>query len=157
MATRSPLLHAEPGERVRRAGCDTWSISPGGVLLALEVEVGGVGIGGEPCGERLEDRALDAELGHRSGPYPADILRFPGTRSYAHPTQRAAWKGLSVPGMKRLLVGRPIPTSAQAGERLVKVLALAVFSSDAISSTAYATEEILHVLVPKAGWPPSAI
>jgi hypothetical protein len=29
--------------------------------------------------------------------------------------------------MKRLLVGRPIPTSAQAGERLVKILALAVF------------------------------
>ncbi len=53
--------------------------------------------------------------------------------------------------MKRLLVGRPIPTSAQAGQRLVKLLALAVFSSDAISSTAYATEEILDVLVPKAG------
>jgi amino acid transporter len=53
--------------------------------------------------------------------------------------------------MKRLLVGRPIPTSAQAGERLVKVLALAVFSSDAISSTAYATEEILDVLIPDVG------
>jgi amino acid transporter len=53
--------------------------------------------------------------------------------------------------MKRLLVGRPIPTSAQAGERLVKVLALAVFSSDAISSTAYATEEILDVLIPEVG------
>ena len=52
--------------------------------------------------------------------------------------------------MKRLLVGRPIPTSAQAGERLVKVLALAVFSSDAISSTAYATEAVsyTHLTLP---------
>ena len=33
---------------------------------------------------------------------------------------------------------------------MIKTIALAVFSSDAISSTAYATEEILHVLVPLA-------
>jgi amino acid transporter len=48
--------------------------------------------------------------------------------------------------LKRLLVGRPIPTSEQDHHRLSKVLALPTFSSDAISSTAYATEEILFVV-----------
>jgi amino acid transporter len=47
--------------------------------------------------------------------------------------------------MKRLLVGRPIPTDEQEHQLLPKSIALATFSSDAISSTAYATEEILFV------------
>ena len=47
--------------------------------------------------------------------------------------------------LKRLLVGRPLATSEQEHQRLPKRIALAVFSSDAISSTAYATEEILFV------------
>ena len=51
---------------------------------------------------------------------------------------------------KRLLVGKPLATSEERHQRLVKVIALAIFASDAISSTAYATEEILHVLVPVA-------
>jgi amino acid transporter len=48
--------------------------------------------------------------------------------------------------LKRLLVGSPIRTARLAHERLNKKTALAVFSSDALSSTAYATEEILLVL-----------
>jgi len=52
--------------------------------------------------------------------------------------------------VKRLLLGRPLRSAEQEHQRLVKVIALAIFSSDAISSTAYATEEILHVLVPLA-------
>ena len=48
--------------------------------------------------------------------------------------------------VKRLLVGRPIATTEQEHQRIPKVIALAVFSSDAISSTAYATEEILFVV-----------
>ncbi|MEY2418954.1 MAG: hypothetical protein QOG90_1634, partial [Actinomycetota bacterium] len=47
--------------------------------------------------------------------------------------------------VKRLLVGRPLATSEQEHQRISKVIALAVFSSDAISSTAYAAEEILFV------------
>ncbi|HVE47665.1 MAG TPA: APC family permease [Acidimicrobiales bacterium] len=47
--------------------------------------------------------------------------------------------------LKRLLVGRPLDTAEQEHQRIPKVIALAVFSSDAISSTAYATEEILFV------------
>lgn len=47
--------------------------------------------------------------------------------------------------LKRLLLGRPLATSEEERERLPKWMALAMFSSDAISSTAYATEEILFV------------
>lgn len=46
---------------------------------------------------------------------------------------------------KRVLLGRPLATSEQDHQRLPKKIALATFSSDAISSTAYATEEILFV------------
>jgi amino acid transporter len=49
--------------------------------------------------------------------------------------------------LKRLVLGRPIPTSLAHHERLSKVTGLAVLSSDALSSVAYATEEILRVLV----------
>jgi len=48
---------------------------------------------------------------------------------------------------KRLLLGRPIPTSLAHHQRLSRVTGLAVLSSDALSSIAYATEEILRVLI----------
>lgn len=49
--------------------------------------------------------------------------------------------------LKRWLVGDPLKTTQAAHERLSKTLALAIFSSNAISSVAYATEEILLVLI----------
>lgn len=49
--------------------------------------------------------------------------------------------------LKKTLVGQSLPTSAHAEERLSNAAALAVLSSDALSSVAYATEEILLVLV----------
>ncbi|MGH2374805.1 MAG: amino acid permease, partial [bacterium] len=49
--------------------------------------------------------------------------------------------------IKRLLIGRPLPTRQLIHERLNKIQGLAVFSSDALSSSAYATEEILLALV----------
>ncbi|MFT4040055.1 MAG: APC family permease [Thermomicrobiales bacterium] len=49
--------------------------------------------------------------------------------------------------VKRTLIGAPLTTAAAAHERLTKVKALAVLSSDALSSVAYATEEILQVLL----------
>ncbi len=48
---------------------------------------------------------------------------------------------------KAWLIGRPLANEEEIGERLPKRLALPIFSSDAISSSAYATEEILRVLV----------
>ena len=53
---------------------------------------------------------------------------------------------LMATSLKRLVVGNPLKTEQAAHERLSKKTALAVFSSDALSSTAYATEEILLVL-----------
>lgn len=49
--------------------------------------------------------------------------------------------------LRTLLLGSPLPTAAEAHQRLSKIQALAVFSSDALSSVAYATEEILLALV----------
>ncbi len=49
--------------------------------------------------------------------------------------------------VKRLLVGVPMPLAQARHERLSKTVALAVFASDPLSSVAYATEEILLVLM----------
>ena len=53
--------------------------------------------------------------------------------------------------LKRFLIGRPLATDEADHQRISKTIGLAVFSSDAISSTAYATQEILLVLVPIGG------
>jgi amino acid transporter len=53
--------------------------------------------------------------------------------------------------VKRLLLGRPLSSREFEQQRLPKRLALGVFSTDAIASTAFATQEILVVLVPAAG------
>lgn len=49
--------------------------------------------------------------------------------------------------LKRWLVGDPLKTAQARHERLSKTVALAIFSSNAISSVAYGTEEILLVLI----------
>ena len=49
--------------------------------------------------------------------------------------------------IKRLLIGAPLTTASAAHERLTKMKALAVLSSDALSSVAYASEEILRILI----------
>ena len=75
---------------------------------------------------------------------------------YTGPGQLTAKRAASVvltPGeqftnrLRALVFGRPLSTEEEIGERLSKKKALAIFSSDAISSSAYATEEILRVLV----------
>jgi amino acid transporter len=49
-------------------------------------------------------------------------------------------------GMRTFLIGRPISSDHEEHERLTKVKALAVFSSDNISSSAYGPEQIMVVL-----------
>ncbi len=56
---------------------------------------------------------------------------------------------------KRIVVGKPIASSEEEHQRIGKPTALAVFASDAISSTAYATEEILLVLLMAVAFPTS--
>jgi len=55
--------------------------------------------------------------------------------------------GRALARVRGRLLGRPIASAAEGEERLSKRLALPIFSSDAISSSAYATEEMLRVLV----------
>ena len=60
------------------------------------------------------------------------------------PTTRV---GRAVARIKSVVFGRPLASEEEIGERLSKKKGLAIFSSDAISSSAYATEEILRVLI----------
>jgi amino acid transporter len=55
--------------------------------------------------------------------------------------------GRTLARLRAVLFGRPLSIHDDIAERLTKTKALAIFSSDAISSSAYATEEILRVLV----------
>jgi amino acid transporter len=49
--------------------------------------------------------------------------------------------------IKRVIVGKPIPSNLAHHERLSRITGLAILSSDPLSSVAYATEEIMRVLV----------
>jgi len=95
-------------------------------------------------GRKLGDRRVRVER-----PY-APYFR------YADEGQLVAREAASVPRtpagrllarIRAALFGRPLSIHEEIGERLSKIKALAIFSSDAISSSAYATEEILRVLV----------
>jgi amino acid transporter len=75
---------------------------------------------------------------------------------YAGPNQLVAKRAASAPRtplgraaarVRAALFGRPLSIHEEIEERLPKKKALAIFSSDPISSSAYATEEILRVLV----------
>jgi amino acid transporter len=54
---------------------------------------------------------------------------------------------MNMNSIKRLVIGKPFPTSHDSHERLDNVRGLAVFASDPISSNAYATEAIMSVLI----------
>jgi amino acid transporter len=59
---------------------------------------------------------------------------------------RSGWTS-TLRRIRTVLIGRPISSVHETHERLTKVKALAVFSSDNISSSAYATEEMMRILV----------
>jgi amino acid transporter len=95
-------------------------------------------------GRKPGDRRVRVERPH------AALFRWTG------PGQLTAKEAASVPTTrtgrafaraKAILLGRPLASEEELGERLSKKKALAIFSSDAISSSAYATEEILRVLI----------
>jgi amino acid transporter len=95
-------------------------------------------------GRKLADRRVRVERPHT--PY----FRYAGPGQLV---AKAAASGPTTPGgrllarARGLLFGRPLAMEEEASERLPKRLALPIFSSDAISSSAYATEEILRVLL----------
>ena len=75
----------------------------------------------------------------------------------AHPLPSPLHPGVELPPdsvryrLKNKLLGKPLHTEQLEEERLGKPTALAVFASDNLSSSAYATEEILRVLIPVIG------
>ena len=69
---------------------------------------------------------------------------FEATRAALRP---ATPLGRRWAGLRHLFLGEPLATAALPHERLSKLKALAVFSSDNLSSSAYAIEEILLVLI----------
>ncbi len=95
-------------------------------------------------GRKAGDRRVRVERPH------APYFRYTG------PGQLVAREAASLPRtrtgralarLRGIVFGRPLASEAEIEERLDKKKALAIFSSDAISSSAYATEEILRVLV----------
>ena len=95
-------------------------------------------------GRKPADRRVRVERPH------APYFRYAGPGTLV--AKAAAHEPMTAPGrlwarIRRLLIGRPLASEEEIGERLSKKKALAIFSSDAISSSAYATEEILRVLV----------
>ncbi len=95
-------------------------------------------------GRKLGDRRVRVDRPH------APYFRWSGTgqlTARAAASQPTTPTGRWIAAVKALFLGRPLASDEEIGERLGKRKALAIFSSDAISSSAYATEEILRVLV----------
>ena len=95
-------------------------------------------------GRKPADRRVRVERPHSA------FFRYTGPgQLVAKPAANAPRTGLERGWVraKSWLIGRPLASDEEIGERLSKRLALPIFSSDAISSSAYATEEILRVLV----------
>lgn len=59
--------------------------------------------------------------------------------------ERSGWH-TALRRLRTTLIGRPISSERESHERLTKTKALAIFSSDNISSSAYGPEEIMRVL-----------
>jgi amino acid transporter len=72
---------------------------------------------------------------------PGQLVAKPAANLALTPTGRL------INRVRAVIFGRPLANEEEIGERLSKTKALAIFSSDAISSSAYATEEILRVLL----------
>ncbi len=95
-------------------------------------------------GRKLADRRVRVERPH--SPY----FRYTGPNQLvakAAASRPTTPVGRGIARLKSLAIGRPLASEDEIFERLPKKKALAIFSSDAISSSAYATEEILRVLV----------
>ena len=69
---------------------------------------------------------------------------YEATRVGSQPTTRT---GRFSAGIRRLFIGEALARSQLSHERLSKLKALAIFSSDNLSSSAYATEEMLLILI----------
>jgi amino acid transporter len=95
-------------------------------------------------GRKLGDRRVRIERPH------AAYFRYTGEGTLVAKEAASAPRtgaGRAFARIRAVLFGRPLSSHEEITERLSKTKALAIFSSDPISSSAYATEEILRVLV----------
>jgi amino acid transporter len=115
------------------SGSATDSDNPGGATVPKELR------GRKPGDRRVRVDRPRSEYFRYAG--PGVFVAKPKAHEERGPIGRAITRA------KRILVGRPLASEEEIDERLSKKKALAIFSSDAISSSAYATEEILRVLI----------
>jgi amino acid transporter len=114
-------------------------VADGTRLVVGDLERGEVYTGTHP-GDRVVRRVRPTEMGFKKlGPGHLEALP-----TASRPTTAA---GRIFERLKRVLIGTPLSTAAAAHERLSNVKALAVLSSDALSSVTYATEAILATLL----------
>ncbi len=95
-------------------------------------------------GRKIADRRVRVERPH------AAFFRYTGEGSLvakAAASRPRTAAGRLLARVSAVALGRPLASEEEIGERLSKKKGLAIFSSDAISSSAYATEEILRVLI----------
>ncbi|MEY2460800.1 MAG: hypothetical protein QOG30_2630, partial [Acidimicrobiaceae bacterium] len=94
----------------------------------------------------LEEREEGAQpRTHEDHPAFVPVGPLPATLPISLPSHPWLYR------FKNRVLGHPLDTEQLMHERLGKPTALAVFASDNLSSSAYATEEILHVLLPVVG------
>ncbi|MFH1475058.1 MAG: APC family permease [Chloroflexota bacterium] len=99
-------------------------------------------------GRKVGDRRVRVERPHSA------YFRYTGPGQLtAKPAANAPKTGLgrAWARVKGVAIGRPLASEEEIGERLSKTKALAIFSSDAISSSTYASEEILRILLLAGG------
>ena len=131
------LLERDPGPH--RWGGRGFRLPPAGGRLRLDTVAGVV--------------VLDVWEGDEEGLDQDERATRPGRGRVAagdragQPSRPGLGLGVKVSRSRKLFVGRPLATAQARHERLSKASALAVFASDALSSVAYATEEILLVLI----------
>ncbi len=95
-------------------------------------------------GRKLGDKRVRIERPHSPYFRYTGVGQLTAKEAASAPTTPT---GKALASARAMLFGRPLASEEEIGERLSKTKALAIFSSDAISSSAYATEEILRVLI----------
>ena len=136
-ATPEARLDAREEHALREAG-RAWSAFPSANSVDPDLR------GHERRGSLPGDRYVRGVRPRRQGFEPVAPGMLQATSQASSPP-----RGLSqaVHRLRHVLIGAPLASSQAVHERLTKVKALAVLSSDALSSVAYATEQILVVLV----------
>jgi amino acid transporter len=95
-------------------------------------------------GRKLGDKRIRVERPHSAYFRWTGPGQLTAKESASGPTTTT---GRAFARIRAVLLGKPLASEEEIGERLSKKKALAIFSSDAISSSAYATEEILRALI----------